>query len=429
VAQLRPPRTVVGALRLAPIAVAVSAATLPVFGQTLRGSEFQINTYTTAAQREPAVSSAASGAFVVVWWSFGQDGSSSGIFGQRYDAAGVPQGGEFRVNTYTTSVQSDPAIATDGSGRFTVTWSGTGPGAAGANRIWARRFASSGGALGPEFEVTSYAPTSGSTRNARIATLANQGFVVTWEAYGDGDEAGIFARRYNSSGVAQGPQFPVNTYTTGGQTFPAVAGGPDGGFVVVWSSFGQDGSINAVIARRYNSAGAPQGGEFQVNTHVTGLQERPSITAVANDGFVVVWDGQGGSDNLGVFARRLSVSGTPYGVEARINTYTTDYQLRPRIVAGADGSFLVVWDSRSQDGDGEGVFGRLFDRSGTAVGGEFQVNTHTPGIQLYPAVSAGAGGQGVVVWMSYPQEGDNHGIFGQRVFLDFLFADGFEATP
>ena len=39
-----------------------------------------------------------------------------------------------------------------------------------------------------------------------------------------------------------GPEFRVNTYTTGGQVVPSVAMDADGDFVVTWDSLGQDGS-------------------------------------------------------------------------------------------------------------------------------------------------------------------------------------------
>ena len=45
------------------------------------------------------------GDFVITWQSHGQDGSGWGIYAQRYNAAGVKQGTEFRVNTYTLSHQ------------------------------------------------------------------------------------------------------------------------------------------------------------------------------------------------------------------------------------------------------------------------------------------------------------------------------------
>ena len=74
------------------------------------GSEFQINTYTTGRQLTASVgahlvAADASGNFVVVWQSVGQDGSDDGIFGQRYDSEGVVLGSEFQVNSYTTNRQ------------------------------------------------------------------------------------------------------------------------------------------------------------------------------------------------------------------------------------------------------------------------------------------------------------------------------------
>src|SRR5262245_5653152 len=70
------------------------------------GSEFQVNTYTTSAQRTTRgrhVAVHPAGNFVVVWTGYGQDGSGSGIFAQRYDSDGDALGAEFRVNTYTTN--------------------------------------------------------------------------------------------------------------------------------------------------------------------------------------------------------------------------------------------------------------------------------------------------------------------------------------
>jgi hypothetical protein len=47
------------------------------------GNEFQVNSYTTNFQSEPAVSSTGTG-FVVVWNSYHQDGDGVGVFAQRF---------------------------------------------------------------------------------------------------------------------------------------------------------------------------------------------------------------------------------------------------------------------------------------------------------------------------------------------------------
>jgi hypothetical protein len=54
------------------------------WGQGPAGAEFQVNSYTTDVQRFPAVTSDGSGNFVVVWQSAFQDGSSYGVYGQRF---------------------------------------------------------------------------------------------------------------------------------------------------------------------------------------------------------------------------------------------------------------------------------------------------------------------------------------------------------
>jgi hypothetical protein len=48
-----------------------------------------------------------------------------------------------------------------------------------------------------------------------------------------------------------GPEFRVNTYTTGRQWNPTVAADPSGGFVVIWGSRTQDGSNWGVYGQRY----------------------------------------------------------------------------------------------------------------------------------------------------------------------------------
>jgi hypothetical protein len=85
------------------------------------GSELQVNTHTTDAQRRPSVANAPDGSYVIVWHSFGQDGDNFGVFGQRYDASGSVVGDEFQVNTYTTANQGIPSVVSLPGG-FVVVW-------------------------------------------------------------------------------------------------------------------------------------------------------------------------------------------------------------------------------------------------------------------------------------------------------------------
>jgi len=65
-----------------------------------------------------------------------------------------------------------------------------------------------------------------------------------------------------------GPEIPVNTFLPGDQQFSAVSTDASGGFVVVWQSGGysatQDGSLAGVFGRRFDSSGTPLGGEIPI---------------------------------------------------------------------------------------------------------------------------------------------------------------------
>src|SRR5207247_4039067 len=116
------------------------------------GPQFRVNTYTTNVQGSPSVAAAPSG-FVVVWQSAYQDGSSDGVFGQRYDGSGTALSVEFRVNTYTTGVQREASVAADISGNFIVVWAGSVPGGSG---VFGQRYSSTGAPIGSEFRVNVY---------------------------------------------------------------------------------------------------------------------------------------------------------------------------------------------------------------------------------------------------------------------------------
>jgi hypothetical protein len=410
------------------------------------GPEFQVNKYTTGSQRDASVAADASGNFVVVWdsgsyYAASQDGSRSGVFGQRYSAAGTPVGTEFQVNTYTTGFQDSPAIASGPGGDFVVAWqSGSyydGSGQDGsAYGAFIQRFASSGAPLGTEFQANTY--TRGSQANPAIASDPSGNFVVVWQSSNysgpdqDGDGSGVFGQRFDAGGLPLGTEFQANTFTTDDQTSPSVTSDAAGNFVVAWSSgryYGpsQDGDARGVFARRFASSGAPLGTEFQVNTYTTGDQSDPSIATDAAGNFVVVWSSSGyytaqDGSSSGIFAQRFDASGLPDGTEFQVNTYTASAQGNPSVASTPSGEFVVAWTSRGSyytgpDGSGSGVFAQHFASSGAPLGTEFQVNTYTTRDQLLPAVATDPAGRFVIAWQSSyygNQDGDDAGVFAQR---------------
>src|SRR5262249_50970815 len=143
-----------------------------------------------------------------------------------------------------------------------------------------------------------------------VASDGAGNFVVVWQSDGqDGSSYGIFGQRYAASGVARGPEFPVNTTTTNGQTAPAVSlSGSTGDFVVTWQSLGQDLSAQGIFGRPFSASGDALVAEFQVNVYTTGNQAASAVSVGPLGSFVVAWDSAGQDGSIyGVFARRIAV--------------------------------------------------------------------------------------------------------------------------
>jgi hypothetical protein len=387
------------------------------------GPEFRVNAYTTGAQATAAVATDQAGNFVVVWASDGQDGAGSGIFARRYLASGTPVGSsEFRVNAYTTSSQQDPAVASDPTGRLVVLWTSTGQDGS-QSGVYGRRY-DAAGTPGPEFQVNTY--TSLSQFASAAAMNASGQFVAVWTGYGQDDPNFVIrAQRYDAGGTLQGAEFRVNSYTTGTQIGPKVAMDPAGNFVVVWYS-AQDGSGYGVFGQRYDAAGLPQGPEFRVNSYTTGSQGATAVAMDAGGNFIVAWESTAqDGDGQGLFAQRYNAAGAPQGGEFQINQYTTGPQERPRVAMQPDGRFVVAWSG--QDGNDRGVLARAYDSAGQPEGNEFLVNAFTTGTQVNPAVAPVPGVGFVAAWESNLQDGSANGVFGRRFATDLIFRDGFES--
>ncbi len=203
-------------------------------------------------------------------------GPSSGGVSASYG----PIGAAFRVNTTIVGDQEYPAIAADAQGNYVAVWQGP-DGSMFIHDIYAQRYRSNGVPLGAELRVNTF--TTGDQQAPAVAMDAAGAFVIAWQSFAqDGDSDGIFAQRYDASGVPRGVEFPVNSYTTSFQFAPAVAIDAAGAFVIAWQSFAQDGDSNGIYAQRYTADGQLNGAELPVNTFTTGSQENPAVAMDAS---------------------------------------------------------------------------------------------------------------------------------------------------
>ena len=223
--------------------------------------------------------------------AYSEDGLQRDILQQRYSSAGLPVGTETTVNSSSGTLQESPQTTALLDGGWLVTWHA--PQADGnATDIYQQRYAANGNAVAGETRVNS--TVTDYQLNASTCGLADGGWLVCWESYNqDGSGYGVYQQRYNAQGIAQGAEVRVNSFTSGSQGTPSVAALPDGGWVVSWTSYEQEDTTSGIFQQRYSAAGTPVG---------TG---KPTLTGDQHDNWLqfsglqaIQIEGGGGNDEL-----------------------------------------------------------------------------------------------------------------------------------
>lgn len=367
--------------------------------------ELDVNTYTSGAQMHPAVAASATGDFILVWQSELQDGNAYGIYAQRYHANGTKVGDEFRVNTETLNTQTKPAIAINSQGDFLIVWASYLQDGS-ANGIFGQFFFADGTPNGSEFQVNTY--TSNNQLDPAISVSHHDQWLVSWTSDAqDGSNYGVYAQRFLPNGTPVGNEFRINAHTNSYQYQSALTAAVDGGFWATWASRYQDGSDYGVYLRHIDAEGE-LGPEIPVNTYTSGEQSYPAIASNHDGHFVIAWQSQNqDGNNRGIFAQRFLANGTPQGNEFQVNTYTTGEQSYPGVGMSESGKIAISWNSNGQDGNGMGIFTQFYQADGTPLGVEQQVNTYTPQHQWYSVIAAGQQ-KFIYSWHGVSPDGSDH---------------------
>lgn len=279
---------------------------------TFLGDEFQVNNYSTGDQGNPAVGMDADGAFVVVWQSEGSpgtDSSGTSALGQRFASDGTLLGNEFQVNTYTTLDQRDPAVAVRADSGFVVVWRSFNgyvlPPLFPDVDIFGRRYASDGSDLGGEFIV---ADTPAEAYDPAVALDGDGDFVVVWA---DRSRAGGYQFSYTN---LEGKSFAADGAAGGSFVVDSVfytrfLGDPDvmvergERFVVSWVNSFYPPNIRG---RRVRSDGTVLGDIFAIESNTTEIEFNPALARDSAGRFTVVWNTGGFYADTDVFGRRFA---------------------------------------------------------------------------------------------------------------------------
>ena len=309
---------------------------------TFATGDVAVSNYTGGDQTSPVIASLPGGNVVIAWSSVGQERNASGapisngmqgVFAQIFSPTGQKVGDELQANSTATLNQRNPAVTAFPNGGFVIAWvteafrgvtfsvDSTGRVESGAGvenydiSVAGQIFSGDGKPVGGELALSSAAlicanPTLVTTETGFTAAWSGKvSHPLTTAERDDGWD--VYARQFGFAGVASKSEFRVNSFSYGDQYRPRVAF-QDGINLMLWTSLGQDGSFEGVVARLFTANGDMMSKEFRANTTTVGQQIYPTVAATGDHTFLTVWSGfVAGGTGFDLFAQRYSSTAEP----------------------------------------------------------------------------------------------------------------------
>ncbi|MEN9358969.1 MAG: hypothetical protein RL095_504 [Verrucomicrobiota bacterium] len=199
-------------------------------------------------QRLPDVVALSNGGYAIAYVSNHVSVSVNSVFMQFMSATGVVANSSVSVGSVgsvsgQTSAEAPIALDTNSTG-VGIAWRNY------SGQIYFARYNNSGVLVGSAISVG----TASLDSTPSLAFLNDGGWVIAWHNT-DSYNTGIYAQRYNASGVAVGSATLINSVTTDIQSIPSIDALTDGGYLISWQSNLQDGSGYGIFAQRFDAVG------------------------------------------------------------------------------------------------------------------------------------------------------------------------------
>jgi len=383
--------------------------------------EFKVNSYTRGQQIDSDVAMDPEGNFVITW----TDIQLRTNYGRVYNSSGNSIKSQITIgddDTDNNIRENSTKVGMSSNGDFTAVWSQQSPAYQGY-RIYGRKYDVIGVPLSinPISISSSSANTSGSDLKKSLGTNGYNpdidvndtgNFVIGWH-----NIEHLFIQRYDQNFILQDSiiQIGINSDNSA-QPSPSVAINDNDEIIIVWVT--KDNDEYGIYGQRINSMGVKQGSEFLINSYETDQQINPKVVLKNDGSFIVTWQSHEQINNASgfdIYARIFDANGNPVSSEFLVNSYTSDDQQNPDINLLNDGRFFIAWDSYGQDGYEEGVFGQLFDPTGSPIFNEEPINSIIDPEQLNPSVSSNGSNLLISSWVSGSKDNSFEDIYGQRL--------------
>ncbi len=350
------------------------------------GSDIAIGGSSGSGAASPALATLQEGGFAAAW-----QGADGAIWARVSDAAGNARTGAFALTAADGIAEGQPSVAALSGGRFVTAYTTT---VDGQPRI-AFKIADVNGNQGAQqiVDLASHADTA----MPDVVALRDGSFAIAWRAGGQ-----VHVRVLDAGGNAVGLE---QVYGTLGTAFSPSIAATGNGYTVAW---GEIGDGNVYVAAQGGAATVVNGDGLAAS--VGTAAPLPGIATLADGGYVVAWDSYA-NEPLGfsmsdIFFQRYDALGNKVGAITQANIDSGGGRYDASVTALSDGGFVLAWQSASGDFDGNGVFGRRFDATGTPIDlREFAINEARAGDQASPELTALANGGFAAAWVDTAASG------------------------
>jgi len=288
-------------------------------------------TLNESGNAEPAVAVASDGEFVVVW----RDWSTVSIVARRFSSTGEALGEKIQVVSNARDLFFPNVAIAPTPGRFVVAWNQQDPSEFfSANVVEYRLFDSSGNAVTSPQVISHYAPTK------RPAIAMNQAgeFVIAWAGkdylnnypFDPREVDRVFAQRFDSDGSPL-DRFSVSNELSSPSSEIDAAFAPDGGLSLLYNDDGLFSLNHNFYMANFQSDGMKQGIDA---VPFPDPEFRPSLSIDSNGHRIVTWIAEGIVGNVQNFSKESSVS-TPmnHSVSVFVSDDDANSQLGPITVS------------------------------------------------------------------------------------------------
>lgn len=273
--------------------------------------QFRVDGSSGGTQGNPVVAMNGNGVIAVAWSNHQPSVATQYVQIRLFNLDGTARSGIYNVASAGDQMIAPTGIALDASNNAAVVWQQRNYATPNGFNVWLRRYNGTGTALTGAMRMND---TTNQALYPHVAANSAGALIAAWSTYSPAtDSRVITGQRYDATGTRIGGNFVISS-TQGNGQYNDVGMMDDGSFAVTWANDNRyyvPTAVPTVYARQFNSTGTAVGPEFQVNS-ANAHAAFPFLGMDLAGNFTIAWrQYDAGAQKWGVHARRYLMDTRP----------------------------------------------------------------------------------------------------------------------